>query len=299
MIRIINTAEELRIELMGDIGQSLWSDGWTLERFKAEVADNAAPRLVIDLKSLGGDVMEAYAIHDAIKAMPARVTVNIVGSSASAATIIAAAADEVTISENSRYLVHNARTWAEGTAEQLGQAYEMLRSIDEQIVNTYIKRTGKARAAIEELMKQERWMTAAEAVEWGFVDKIIKPIIENKMTQEEIDALTAENEQLKAQIAELQKVIQEMQMEKEEIEAAEIEKELDEKVAEGRITNEVRAFWAAAYKQDRKAAQAAIAAIPVPTLANVPKPSAPVNKAQAWEDYKAGKITAEQYLNLK
>lgn len=296
MIKVYNAADEVRIELMGDIGKSWWSDGWTLERFKAELQDSDAARVVIDLKSSGGDIFEAYAIHDAIRALVARVTVNIVGSSASAATIIAAAADEVTITENSRYLVHRSRTEAMGTAEDMEQAMELLKSVDEQILNTYIKRTGKPRAALEELMKQERWLTAQEALEWGFVDKIVKPKIENKMTTEE---LMTENEALKAKIAELEAQLEQLLQEKAESEQEAIEQEVDALVAEGKITNAVRQFWVNAFKSDREAARAAASAIKLPTLEGVVKPSAPVNKAQAWEDYKAGKITAEQFLNLK
>ena len=33
MIRITNTADSAVIQINGDIGQSFWSDGWTLERF--------------------------------------------------------------------------------------------------------------------------------------------------------------------------------------------------------------------------------------------------------------------------
>lgn len=286
---------EHRIELMGDI----WANGWTLERFNNELRGADTPKVVIDLKSLGGDIMEAYAIYDAIKSLSARVVVNIVGSSASAATVIASAADEVTITENSRYLVHNARTWVEGTAEKLGQAFEMLRSIDEQIVNTYVKRTGKPRAALEDLMKQERWLTAQEALDWGFVDKIVKPKIENKMTAEEQAALQAENEQLKAQLEELRAALEALQAEKAAAEEKEIEEEIEAHIVGGRITADVKAFWVNAYKADRKTATAAIEAIKVVDIAKVPQPTYVATKTQAWEDFKAGKINAEQYLKIK
>lgn len=91
MIRVINEANSATIELYGDIGASWFGDGWTFERFSNEVKSLPVSQLTIKVKSNGGDVFEAFAIHDAIKALPARVTVDIVGASASAATIIAAA----------------------------------------------------------------------------------------------------------------------------------------------------------------------------------------------------------------
>jgi ATP-dependent protease ClpP protease subunit len=307
MIKVTNSGQEHTIELFGDIGQSFWSDGWTFERFKAELKGVSAPVVNVKIKSNGGDVFEAFAIYDELRAMAARVVVDIVGSSASAATIIAAAGDEVRISENSRYLVHNAQSFVAGNKEALAEVYEMLQSIDNQIINTYVKRTGKDRNVLAELMKQERWMTAQEALDWGFVDSIIKPVkITNKMDkfanlteeeQAEMDALKAENEQLKAKLAEM-----------EAAEAAKMEEEITEEVEAavkaGKITAEARASFIAFGKADRAAMTSAINGIKVTALADIVQPEAAktgskkLTADEAWAEFKAGKINAKQYHEL-
>ena len=55
------------------------------------------------------------------------------------------------------------------------------------IAQKYINRSGKSLKDIITLMEEERWMPAAEAKEWGFIDKIIpgthkKPQVTNEIT---------------------------------------------------------------------------------------------------------------------
>ena len=303
MIRITNEATSATIELFGDIGASWFGDGWTFERFSNEVKNLPVSNLTIKVKSNGGDVFEAFAIHDAIKAMPSRVTVDIVGASASAATIIAAAGDLVRISENSRYLVHNAQTWTAGNKEDLMKDVAMLESVDNQIINTYIKRTGKSREQLADLMREERWMTAQEALDWGFVDEIIKEkkitnLIKNEMSEEEkaeMEALKAENEALKAKLAEYE------QAEQAKAEA-EMEATIDNAITAGKITNEAKQTWVALAKVDRQQVLNAIETLPVvarsPILDMViePKNDQPKEtKESIWNDFKSGKINGAQY----
>lgn len=300
MIRVINEATSATVELYGDIGASWFGDGWTYERFSNEVKNLPVSQLTIKVKSNGGDVFEAFAIHDAIKALPARVTVDIVGASASAATIIAAAGDRVRISENSRYLVHNAQTWSAGNKEALQKDVEMLESIDAQIVNTYIKRTGKSKEQLETLMLQEKWMTAQEALEWGFVDEIIKEkkvtnLIKNEMTEEEkmeMEALKAENEALKAKLAEYEQAEQAKQEQ-------EMEAEIDNAITAGKITAEAKQTWVALAKIDRSSVKAAIETLPViarsPIMDEPVAPVAPVEKLTEEKFYANWK--AKKYDN--
>ena len=304
MIRITNTADSAVIQINGDIGQSFWSDGWTLERFTDQVKGLSVSNIVLEINSMGGDLLEGFAIHDAIKMLPARVTAKIVASSASAATVIASAADRIEISENSRYLVHNAQTFVEGNKERLAEIYEQLASFDNQILDIYIKRTGKPRNEIAELMKQERWMSATEAVQWGFVDAIIQPQIKNKiknMTPEEqaqMDALTAENEQLKTQLQEAMDKLAEFDAAEEQKKEEEIDQTITQAIDEEKIDETVKDVYKNLGKQQGiEALRTALAGIkaaanPTAPLHNVPNttaPSAPVmDKAKFVDNWRKG-----------
>jgi len=285
MIKILNEANEATILMTGDIGQSWFSDGWTLDKFKDVVSNMNVTALTIEVKSNGGDVMEAFAIYDKIKSMPARVTVKIIGSSASAATIIASGADRILISENSRYLVHNAQTFIEGNKEMMKDAYKQLESFDNQILDIYVKRTGKSRDLLAQLMTEERWMTANEALEWGFVDDIIKP--ENKITnmkkfqnlteeeQMEMDQLIADKAALTDKVAELEAKLAEYETAQAEKMEEELEEEVTAAIRNGKIKAEQKASWVEFGRVNITAMKAAVSAIVTTSagVANVPAPA--------------------------
>jgi len=319
MIKITNTADAAIVELFGDIGDSWFSDGWTLEKFKEQLKGVTTSNLIIQVKSLGGDVFEAFSIYDEIRRHSARVTVVVVGSSASAATIISCAADHIRISENSRYLVHNARTFVDGNKESLKEAFEQLVSIDNQILDIYVKRTGKSKEVLAELMKEEKWMTAAEALEWGFVDEIEKSVTNkynkkmkkfNNMTPEELEemdqlvadneALVANNKALEKKVAELEAQLAEMTAAAEKTEEEQIEKEIEAAIETGKIKAEVKKVWFEIGKKDRTNMTAAIEAIYTTStskLVDVPKSTTPtkVDKKSLWSAWKKGEITLDKY----
>lgn len=278
------------IELFGEIGQSWFSNGWTLERMRDELR-NAAGTVRIELKSNGGDLLEAFAIRDELERVNARVEVDVIGAAASAATVIATAADYVRISPNARYLVHNSSMWPEGrlTKEVAGEIAERLASFDEQIIRTYVKRTGKTAEEIQALMLKEVWLTAEEAVSWGFADEIIKPIIINKMDDKDtiIEQLTQENEVLKQQIDELKAKLAEMETEK-----------LTEEVGEAGLEGEAAQAMVELGKVNAEAMRRVLAALPKPErkpLVSVPAPAAN-NGGNPLAEFKAGKITFDEYL---
>ena len=117
-IQINNTAGECHIDIEGTIGVA---EEWqfdepeervaTYERFREAVRRIGAveaQRIVVNIRSTGGDVNDALLIHDALKQTGAHVTTRCYGYVASAATIIAQAASEGCreISANALYLIH-------------------------------------------------------------------------------------------------------------------------------------------------------------------------------------------------
>lgn len=173
MITVTNSADTAKVLIAGDIGESFWGDGFTFANFKEQITGDYS-NIEIEIKSNGGDGFEALAIYDELKNSPARVKVKIVGATASAGTIIAMGGDEIEITENAGFLIHRGSTIAMGNIDDLEKAADMLEQFDNKLLNLYQKRTGKRKTQIENLMKEDRWLKATEAVEWGFADKIVK-----------------------------------------------------------------------------------------------------------------------------
>ena len=309
-----------RIQLFDNIGSYIdpetkqTVEGFTLAKLDA-ILLNTDTSLLIEIKTNGGDVFEAFAIYDRLRLFPVRIQVDIVGTTASAGTIIASAGDRIRITENSKYLVHNARTRTEGTKEDMLETYEAMKSIDEQIARTYVKRTGKDIEDLQALMIKDRYMTAQEALAWGFVDEIIaekkkilnyKPKNNKKMNKElflnlteeeqsEMDALIAENEALKAKVAELEAAMAEAKAAEEKKEEEEITSEVQAAAKAGKITAEAVPSWIAMGKANRTAMTAALAGVKVVALKDVPRPG-----AGAAEQKKVEAVTKEKFVeNLK
>lgn len=175
-MKISNSVNSLDIELFGGVGDSWFEDSITLDSVNNKIKTFTGDEINIKLSSLGGDVNHALAIHDILKINKAKVNVSIIGMTASAGTIIALAGDNVSISENAMFLIHNVWTVAQGNADDLRNVADDLDSIDSILINIYKKKTGKRASQIASLMKEERWITPAEAKEWGFVDEVFEPM---------------------------------------------------------------------------------------------------------------------------
>jgi len=132
------------------------------------------PKATINLRinSPGGDVFEARAIATAIKAHAGKVVAHIDGLAASAATTIAVVADEVVIAEGSLFMIHNSWTIALGDRNDMRDTADLLEKIDGAIALDYATRTGKSIQDVAAMMDAETWLTAAEAVDAGFADRL-------------------------------------------------------------------------------------------------------------------------------
>lgn len=195
---IYSKGENNTIEILGSIGQNWFEEGSTLETVKAQIENLQGRNITVKIASLGGDVFEGLAIHDLLKASKKKVTAKIIGATASAGTIVALGADNIEISENSLFLVHNSWTGVMGNADDLRKMAEDLDTIDNRIVSIYTSKTGKPEAEIRALMKEDKWIDAEEAKSWGFVDTITTPIKAAASTIKMINAseLPKINEQL-------------------------------------------------------------------------------------------------------
>jgi ATP-dependent Clp protease protease subunit len=297
IFEILATESEYRLQIFGAIGNvEPGKPGFTLETFRSATADIQAGTLIIEMNSNGGDPIEAFAIHDAIKAMPVKVIVRIMGMAASAATIIAAAADEVEISENSRYLVHNVGTTVKGKKEQFAEAVKDMESLDNQMTMTYQKRTGKSRSELEALMKEDRTMTAQEALAWGFVDKIInnKPkltAMSEKKEPTELEVLQAENAELKSKLEALMAKLKSYDEEKETAKKAEVEATIEAAITAGKITAEAKAGFQKIGLADFDSFRTIMAGLKEPevkpVLAGVPNPKTASSEIDSKEKFDA------------
>ena len=190
-IKIRNSADVTEIDIEGTIGVP---EEWqfdeprqrvaTYEKFRdtlARIEHITAGRVIVNIRSTGGDVNDALLIHDALSGLPAHITTRCYGYVASAATIIAQAASDGAreISSNALYLIHNSICATEGNATQISEQIELLHQTDARLADLYAARSGRDRTAFVALMAENegkgRWLSPEEVLAAGLADTLINP----------------------------------------------------------------------------------------------------------------------------
>jgi len=164
------------IVVYSQIGQSWFEEGITANTFHAELKELPESVKTIDVRinSPGGDVFDGITIYNRLKQHKAKVTVYVDGLAASIASIIAMAGDEIIMSEGSLMMVHKPMTMAYGNSVELEEVIQRLDDVEEQLTNIYKRRTMKDRSEIKKMLAEETWMSADEAVEMGFADRVME-----------------------------------------------------------------------------------------------------------------------------
>ena len=129
--------------------------------------------ITVWINSPGGDVFCAAEIYTALKEYPGKVTVKIDSLAASAASVVAMAGDEVCMSPLAHIIIHDPETIAIGPVAEMDKAKAQLVAVKENIINSYQLKTGLPRAKLSELMTAETTLTAKQAVDLGFADRIL------------------------------------------------------------------------------------------------------------------------------
>lgn len=160
--------------LYGDISSSTWwGDEVTPKQFKKDLdALGDVSTINVFINSDGGDVFAGQTIYSQLKRHKATINVYVDGLAASIASVIAMAGDTVYMPKNAMLMVHNPWTIAMGNAEEFRKLADDMDKIRESIITVYADKSGMENEKIIELMDAETWMTAEEALEYGFADEI-------------------------------------------------------------------------------------------------------------------------------
>ena len=186
---VMKNDEEKSAELIlyGSIGSDEYWDDISDKAFKQDIENlGDVENITLHINSPGGSVFSAVAIANTLKNHKAKITANIDGLAASAATIITSACDTVKMPKNALFMIHNPITFAYGNNQDMQKTLEMLNKVKNSIIETYLNKAKTDKETLSELMNNETWMNAEEAKEYGFIDEILdenveKEVIENKL----------------------------------------------------------------------------------------------------------------------
>ncbi len=152
-----------------------WGGDWgvSAKEFTAaldEIPD--ATQITLHINSPGGEVYEAVAILNALRNHPASVTAVVDGIAASAASFIAAGADQVVMGQNTQLMIHDAWGICIGAAVDMRSTGDLLDKLSDNIASIYAAKSGTDTAVWRAAMLAETWYSADEAVAAGLADRV-------------------------------------------------------------------------------------------------------------------------------
>ena len=165
------------INLNGYIDEEVWygdeiTPGILHDQLFAEGEDHQEPVRII-LNSYGGSCNAAVRMFDDVRAYPGKVHIIVSGTAASAATVLAMAADTLEMTPGSMWMIHDPSVFAFGNEHDLNDAIRMLQACKDSILNVYARRCHKNREDVAAMMTETTWMDSHRAYTDGFVDGIV------------------------------------------------------------------------------------------------------------------------------
>lgn len=134
----------------------------------------------IYLNSVGGEAWAGIGIIDELISQSLRgggnheVTIKVRGVAASAAAMMLQAADHRIIGGNSQLMIHKGSSGISGTADDIADEHQWWQASIDQMISLFLSRTDKITRAelLRKINRKDWWLSAAEAVEYGFADEI-------------------------------------------------------------------------------------------------------------------------------
>jgi ATP-dependent protease ClpP protease subunit len=164
--------KNIRIDGVIGKGQNEVSSQWFASQLPTDGSD-----IRVSIHSEGGSVFEGFAIHDELDKYAGRKVVAIESSAFSIASFIAMAADEIEMSPNAYFMLHNPRIETEGDDEELAKTAGVIASLKNNMVTAYATRMGKSTEEVQAILKAETYFDATEAVAIGLANRVTeKPI---------------------------------------------------------------------------------------------------------------------------
>jgi ATP-dependent Clp protease protease subunit len=175
--RAATSSTPAEIVIYGPIGSDIWGNGIGAADFQKQLRALGTPRQIdIRINSEGGAVMDARAIYTQLKQHRADINVYVDGFALSAASLIAMAGDNIYMGDGSFFMIHDARVYSGGTADDLRKTADILDQVNETMVDTYSARTGQTPERVRDWMKAETWFSAKQALDVGFADEIMQDV---------------------------------------------------------------------------------------------------------------------------
>jgi ATP-dependent Clp protease, protease subunit len=141
-------------------------------------AEDARSDISLWINSPGGSVSAMLAIHDVMRLIPNDVSTLAMGMAASAGQFLLSAGTpgKRYALPHARILLHQGSAGIGGTAVDIEIQAEDLRHTRDTVLGLIAEHTGQDVATVEQDSRRDRWFTASQALDYGFVDRVIESV---------------------------------------------------------------------------------------------------------------------------
>ncbi|MEN9660363.1 MAG: hypothetical protein RL016_398 [Actinomycetota bacterium] len=137
-------------------------------------AEDSTKDIYLYINSPGGSITAGMAIYDTMQYVPNDIVTVGIGMCASMGQFLLSSGTKGKryATPNTRVLLHQPHGGFGGTASDIQTQAELIMSMKKQLASITAAQTGKTLEQIMADGDRDRWFTAAEALEYGFIDHI-------------------------------------------------------------------------------------------------------------------------------
>lgn len=172
---------EIRLHEVIDSKSNEWIYEWfgmdkpfSLDSLQEVLDQHPGEGVKLQIHCEGGNVTEGLAIYDVLRTSGREIACNVEGDCHSMATVLLLAApkDRRTTNPNASFLIHEVSGSVSGNTTAVEHYAELMRDLQNRILDIYADRTGQNREKLEQIMKEEKIRDAKFMLEHGFVGAI-------------------------------------------------------------------------------------------------------------------------------
>lgn len=178
----VSNDSEGEIWVYGDITSDKWSDDDVTPTSIRDALENMGPVGTLNLRinSYGGSVYAGNAIINIIdsyrKKHNVKVNAYIEGIAASMGSGIPMVADKIYMAENAMMMLHKPYTIVMGNSQDLQKEIDILQKVEDALIKNYMRHFKGTEDELRDMLADETWLTADEALEYGLCDEVIEAV---------------------------------------------------------------------------------------------------------------------------
>ncbi|MCH1883427.1 ATP-dependent Clp protease proteolytic subunit [Agrococcus sp. ARC_14] len=137
-------------------------------------AEDQNKDIYLYINSPGGSITAGMAIYDTMQFVPNDIVTVGIGMAASMGQLLltAGTAGKRYITPNARVLLHQPHGGFGGTSSDIQTQAQLILDMKKRLAEITAERTGKSVEQVNEDGDRDRWFTAQQALEYGFVDHV-------------------------------------------------------------------------------------------------------------------------------